>query len=304
MSVRHGHTAGHGRARRAQRPVLGHRSCSTGWTTSARYRPGPRSSTGSRHSARTIDGRPAWHVELRARLGPMARSKRLRMVRTVHDAPSAAVFERAELDGRKPLAVGAHGRGPGDGDDECELDVDLHYGGSLWTGGLLERALTDQIEQGRERLRRAGHRAYALSRPFGRRSRCSWDPEALRQTPRRSACRRSGPAPSACPSRSSERVGHPRRHLVDVVGDQHQRGSGRVVDQFAERCHQCSRPPRSSRALGSSSSTMPGIVHQRAGEHDALLLARRQRAPRPLGEACRRPSVRDRPRARAWSSAS
>jgi hypothetical protein len=28
----------------------------------------------------------------------------------------------------------------------------LHYGGRLWTGGVMERVLTDQIEAGRERL--------------------------------------------------------------------------------------------------------------------------------------------------------
>jgi hypothetical protein len=30
--------------------------------------------------------------------------------------------------------------------------MNLHYSGSLFTGGLLERALADQIEQGREKL--------------------------------------------------------------------------------------------------------------------------------------------------------
>jgi len=96
-------------------------------------------------------GNPCWLVELRARLGPMARSKRLRMVRTVHDVPHGAVFERRELDGRKHspwvLTVELVERA-----ETCGLDVDLHYGGTLWTGGLLERALTEQIEEGRERL--------------------------------------------------------------------------------------------------------------------------------------------------------
>lgn len=98
------------------------------------------------------DGVPAWDVELRARLGPMARSKRLRMVRTVHDRPSSAVFERAELDGRRhaPWILTVE-LTPADG-GSTRLSVDLHYGGTLWTGGLLERALADQIESGRERL--------------------------------------------------------------------------------------------------------------------------------------------------------
>jgi hypothetical protein len=28
----------------------------------------------------------------------------------------------------------------------------LHYGGTLWTGGIMERVLADQIEAGRGRL--------------------------------------------------------------------------------------------------------------------------------------------------------
>ena len=32
------------------------------------------------------------------------------------------------------------------------LDMHLHYGGALWTGGVLERVLADQIRNGRDRL--------------------------------------------------------------------------------------------------------------------------------------------------------
>ena len=39
----------------------------------------------------------------------------------------------------------------GDGEGSA-LHMHLHYGGALWTGGLMERALTDQITAGRERL--------------------------------------------------------------------------------------------------------------------------------------------------------
>jgi hypothetical protein len=97
-------------------------------------------------------GRPAWNVELRARVGPFARSKRLRMVRTQHDPEVATVrFERAEDDARHhspwvldasvvPVAAGSR------------LDMHLHYGGALWTGGVMERVLSDQIVAGREQL--------------------------------------------------------------------------------------------------------------------------------------------------------
>ena len=99
------------------------------------------------------DGRPAWDVELRARVGPLARSKRLRMVRTTHDpASGTVVFDRHELDGRphspwvlRADVVAEHVGG-------SRLDMHLHYGGALWTGGLIERVLADQISAGRERL--------------------------------------------------------------------------------------------------------------------------------------------------------
>ena len=52
------------------------------------------------HSAKLLEDN-SWSVELRARLGPFARSKRLRMVRSSFDTPSFVVFERVEIDGRK-----------------------------------------------------------------------------------------------------------------------------------------------------------------------------------------------------------
>lgn len=100
---------------------------------------------------------PAWSVELRARLGPFARSKRLRMVRTVYDAPHRIVFERVEGDGRDHapwiLTLRIDSReGPERSALVTDLDVHLHYGGSLWTGGVLERVLGDEVDRGRDRL--------------------------------------------------------------------------------------------------------------------------------------------------------
>jgi hypothetical protein len=100
----------------------------------------------------TGSGEPsAWLVELRGKVGPFARSKRLRMVQSVSESPSIVVFERRETDGRKhspwvlTAQVGATSGG-------SNLTVNLHYGGTLFTGGVLERLLADQIVQGRERL--------------------------------------------------------------------------------------------------------------------------------------------------------
>ena len=95
---------------------------------------------------------PSWNVELRARIGPLARSKRLRMQRTEHDpAAHRVVFERAEADGRthSPWVLRARVE---EHDGTSTLHMHLHYGGALWTGGVLERVLGDQIKNGRERL--------------------------------------------------------------------------------------------------------------------------------------------------------
>ena len=102
------------------------------------------------------DGGPAWRVDLRGRLGPLARSKRLRMVRT---RPRVAERGRVRAAGaRRAVArgVGAAGRGRcarryGDGEPRSRLTMHLHYGGGLW-GPVLERVLGDEIERSRPRL--------------------------------------------------------------------------------------------------------------------------------------------------------
>jgi hypothetical protein len=96
------------------------------------------------------DPGPAWSVDLRGRLGPFARSKRLRMVRTVHDAPRRVRFERREHDGRQHSAWVLEAAVAPDADG-CRLTMDLHYGGSL-VGPLVERLLADEIRQSRPRL--------------------------------------------------------------------------------------------------------------------------------------------------------
>ena len=96
-------------------------------------------------------GGNAWNVELRAKVGPFARSKRLRMVRTLSDPNSRVRFERVEEDGRSHaewvLTATINSIG-----SACTLTMHLHYGGSLFTGGVLERVLADKIENGRTRL--------------------------------------------------------------------------------------------------------------------------------------------------------
>lgn len=95
------------------------------------------------------DALPAWSIDLRGQLGPLRRSKRLRMVRVI-DTIDRVRFERAELDGRdhsawvleatiEPSVDGSH------------LTMRLHYGGSLWVP-LLDRVLREEIERSRPRL--------------------------------------------------------------------------------------------------------------------------------------------------------
>jgi hypothetical protein len=99
-----------------------------------------------------VSGEPrSWMVELRGKVGPFARSKRLRMVQSTCESPNIVVFERRETDGRKHSAwvLTAQVETTSVGSN---LMVDLHYGGTLFTGGVLERLLADQIVQGRERL--------------------------------------------------------------------------------------------------------------------------------------------------------
>ncbi|MCU0269592.1 MAG: SRPBCC family protein [Acidimicrobiales bacterium] len=99
---------------------------------------------------RDADEALAWDVELRGRLGPLARSKRLRMVRTRHDTPTRARFERRELDGRRhsPWVLDVVVTPDGDG---SRLAMRLHYGGGF-AGVVLERLLDDAIERSRPRL--------------------------------------------------------------------------------------------------------------------------------------------------------
>jgi hypothetical protein len=101
--------------------------------------------------ARAADEGPAWLVDLRGRVGPLARSKRLRMVRTVHEPPKRVVFERREDDGRRHspwiLTVEVEPAESG-----ATLRMHLHYGGRL-AGRPVELMLAAEIDRSRERLR-------------------------------------------------------------------------------------------------------------------------------------------------------
>jgi hypothetical protein len=96
-----------------------------------------------------------WDVDLRAQLGPLRRIKRLRMRRTVDEAPRHVRFERDEDDGRSHSAwVMDAVIGPDQESDDpgrVGLTVSLSYSGALWVP-MLDRVLSDEITRSRGRL--------------------------------------------------------------------------------------------------------------------------------------------------------
>lgn len=96
-------------------------------------------------------GEAAWSVELRARVGPFARSKQLRMERIELVRDELVVFERAEVDGRDHARWALRAELVG-GDDGTTVTMHLAYDGGLWTGGILERVLDEEVRRGRSGL--------------------------------------------------------------------------------------------------------------------------------------------------------
>jgi len=118
------------------------------------------------------DPGPAWSVDLRAQLGPLRRSKRLRMVRSSSDDRSVR-FDRRELDGRShsPWRLSADLAGPVDASGRAgpadasgppaltEVTMRLDYGGTLWLP-MLDRLLAEEIRRARPRLKAVLESAY------------------------------------------------------------------------------------------------------------------------------------------------
>lgn len=101
------------------------------------------------HSVQEI-GDNTWIVELRAKVGVFARSKRLTMSRTVC-TDSEMVFERRESDGREH-ASWVMKVSLTDIDSGCEVEINLSYGGNLWTAGVLDKILAHQVDLGKKSL--------------------------------------------------------------------------------------------------------------------------------------------------------
>lgn len=101
-------------------------------------------------TAPSVDGDsgPAHFVTLIARIGPFARRKRLRMVRS-DSGDDGATFERRETDGREysSWVLGAHARVG----DPTIVTMRLAYGGGLWSD-VLDGVLESQIAGAAEGL--------------------------------------------------------------------------------------------------------------------------------------------------------
>jgi len=97
----------------------------------------------------------AWLITLRARIGPLARSKRLRMVRSILDKPNRARFERSETDGRShaPWVLDATVQ-PTPSPGSTILTMDLEYGGRLWSS-VLDGILAAQVDSAAQKLETA-----------------------------------------------------------------------------------------------------------------------------------------------------
>lgn len=101
------------------------------------------------------EGRLAWWVELRAKVGPFARSKQLRMVRTVFEPGRRVRFERVQHDDRDhaewiltaDVADAAEPHG-------TLLTMQLEYTGDLWSAPVLGRILDEQVRRSSAALSR------------------------------------------------------------------------------------------------------------------------------------------------------
>ena len=93
----------------------------------------------------------AWQVTLRARIGPLSRMKRLRMVRTKNITNSHIIFSREETDGKDhadwTLKIGLSSLDA----KESTIALEIAYGGKLWSGSV-DKALYSEIESAQKKL--------------------------------------------------------------------------------------------------------------------------------------------------------
>lgn len=96
------------------------------------------------------DPGPAWIVDLGARLGPIRRTKRVRMVRAEARPPRLVRFERREADGRHHSAWVLTAEVEAD-EHGVQLTMGLHYGGAARIPGV-DRLLADEVRRAAKKL--------------------------------------------------------------------------------------------------------------------------------------------------------
>ena len=98
------------------------------------------------------DPRPAWLVDIGARVGPIRRTKRLRMIRAL-DTADHLRFERCELDGvpHSPWDLDITLRSGSASPPATFTSVVLHYGGTAWLP-LLDAVLAAEVRRALPRL--------------------------------------------------------------------------------------------------------------------------------------------------------
>ncbi len=103
--------------------------------------------------AHADDAGPAWQVDIVGRIGPLAKRKRVRMVRVAHDRATGLVrFERRELDGRTHSDWLLTGHALADGGDiSTAVSVRIHYGGAGRIPGV-ELLLRQEVRGAGDRL--------------------------------------------------------------------------------------------------------------------------------------------------------
>ena len=95
---------------------------------------------------------PAWLVDLRGRVGPFTKTKRVRMLRTAWDPAAGTVrFERREHDGRTHHAWVLTGEATERAGGRSHVHVHLHYGGGRSVPGA-DLLLRQETRRAGERL--------------------------------------------------------------------------------------------------------------------------------------------------------
>ena len=111
-----------------------------------------RATTAPGHPDDDPAGEPAWLVDLRGKVGPFTKTKRVRMLRTGHDPAAGTVrFERREHDGRSHnrwILSGEAAPRPG---NRCHVRVHVHYGGGRSLPGA-DLLLGQEARRAGERL--------------------------------------------------------------------------------------------------------------------------------------------------------